>query len=115
MTSERRYEQALAGRLADLAGSSCPDYVDEILEITAHSIRRPAWMFPGRWSPVRLPSLAPAIRAIPVGSLLIVALLILAIIAAIIYVGSSHRTPPPFGPRLEWTDRLRPERGHLRR
>ena len=87
----------LAGRLADLAATSYPEYVDDVLALTATRRRRPIWMFPGRWLPFRPPSVAPAIRAIPVGSLLIVTLLILAIIAAIIYVGSSHRTPSPFG------------------
>src|SRR4051794_29516219 len=97
MTSERRYEQALSARLEDLAAAPPPDYIDAVLEVTANTARRPRWAFPGRWSPVRLPPVAPVLRTIPIRSLVLLALLIVAMAAALITVGSSRRLPSPFG------------------
>ena len=97
MTNDHRYEQALAGRLADLASAPYPEYVEDVLRTTAVTRRRPAWMFPERWSPVRVPSPWVAVRAVPLRPLAIVILLVMAIAAAVLLAGSRRSLPEPFG------------------
>ena len=45
-----RLERALSEAIADLAGTSAPDYLDDILERTARTRQRPWWTFPGRYT-----------------------------------------------------------------
>jgi Tol biopolymer transport system component len=97
MTSQQRFERDLPDLLADLYVGGIPDYRDDLLRATAGTRQRPAWTFPTRWIPMDLtmrqvPALRLAWRA------LAVALLVLALVAAAVYVGSQRRVPPPFGP-----------------
>jgi Tol biopolymer transport system component len=96
MTSPQRFERDLSGLLTDLYVGALPDYRDDLLRSTAATRQRPAWSFPTRWLPMdltmrRVPAVPVAWRA------LAVALLILALLAAAIYVGSQRKVPPPFG------------------
>jgi Tol biopolymer transport system component len=77
-----------------------PDYVDDLLARTARSRQRPAWRSPERWLPMDLTARAPAMagRRVPFRMLAVVALIVLAIAAATLYVGSQRRLPAPFGP-----------------
>ena len=77
-----------------------PEYVDSLLARTARSRQRSAWRFPERWLPVDITARAPAFsgRRVPVRMLAVVALVVLAIAAATLYVGSQRRLPAPFGP-----------------
>jgi Tol biopolymer transport system component len=77
-----------------------PEYVDSLLARTARSRQRPAWRFLERWLSVDITARAPAFsgRRVPVRMLAVVALVVLAIAAATLYVGSQRRLPPPFGP-----------------
>ena len=98
MIGDRRFEQELPEALVDLATTSYPAYIDDVLAITARTARRPAWRFPSRWLPVRLElhrasRWAPQLS--PVAVLAMVLLLVVALIA--LYVGSVPRLPPPFG------------------
>jgi WD40 repeat protein len=100
MTAGRRFEQELPEALADLAMAPYPDYIEQVLVITARTPRRPAWRFPARWLPVE-PSLPTGLlrfgpRLRPVLVLVAIALVLLAL--AIAYVGSQRRLPDPFGP-----------------
>jgi Tol biopolymer transport system component len=98
MTTAQRFEHQLPGLLADLYVGGMPDYRDDLLRRTAATRQRPAWSFPLRWLPMdltlrRLPVVPVPWRAIAV------ALLIAALIATALFVGSQqHRVPPPFGP-----------------
>lgn len=97
MTTSQRFEHELPELLSDLYVGGMPDYRDDLLRATAATRQRPAWSFPTRWLPMdltmrRVPAVSVAWRA------LLVALLVLALIAAAIYVGSQRRVPPPFGP-----------------
>ena len=97
MTSPQRFEHELPGLLSDLYVGGMPDYRDDLLRSTAATRQRPAWSFPTRWFPMDL-----TMRRVPVVPVawraLAVALLILALLAAAVYVGSQRRVPPPFGP-----------------
>ena len=77
-----------------------PEYVETLLARTARSRQRPAWRFPERWLPVDITARAPAFsgRRVPVRMLAVVALIVLAVAAATLYVGSQRRLPAPFGP-----------------
>jgi Tol biopolymer transport system component len=100
MTSQPRLERSLPALLEDLYLGPSPDYRDEVMAAVGHTRQRPAWTFPERWLPMadittRL-SFAPRLPLRALG----LALLVLALIAAglLIYVGSQHRHPAPFGP-----------------
>lgn len=97
MTADRRFEQQLPGALADLATTAYPEYIEDVLAITARTPRRPAWQFPSRWLPIE-PAFGAAgarVRQLrPAAVFALVVLLIAALIA--IYVGSG-RKPEPFG------------------
>jgi len=72
------------------------DLVDRVLAGTRRSRQMPAWLVFDRWIQMQLtmrraatPRLAPL--------LLLVGLLIAALLAALVYVGSRPKVPPPFG------------------
>ncbi len=101
MTAADRFERDLPMDLENLAGPHTPDYLTDILGVTAATSQRPAWTFPERWFPMAdiasRPAFAPRmpLRAIGV-ALIIIALLAVAVAA---FVGSRQtKLPPPFGP-----------------
>jgi len=47
--TDDRLERALSEAIADLAGSSKPTYLNDILERTSKTRQRPWWTFPGRY------------------------------------------------------------------
>jgi hypothetical protein len=101
MTSLERLERQLPAILGDIATGSTPDYLDDVFAQTARIRQRPAWTFPERWLPVstitsRLVA-GPPIRWRTIG---VIALLIVALAAAAIFVAGSRnqRLPAPFGP-----------------
>jgi Tol biopolymer transport system component len=99
MTTEARFERELPAILEDLYVGSSPDYRDEALAVAGRRRQRPSWSFAGRWFPM----FDVAVRPVPAPRLplrgLVTALLILALVAAALaYVGSRPRVPPPFGP-----------------
>jgi Tol biopolymer transport system component len=72
------------------------DLLAGVLARTSRTRPLPAWRIPERWIPMQLAlRLQPRIRFSPV--LVVIALTIVAVVAAIIYAGSLHRLPPPFG------------------
>ena len=100
MTTEGRLTRDLPEILGDLAIGPYPHYIDDVLETSAATRQRPAWAFPERWLPrvdlVRQPALVPGLpwRSIALAIVILLALLA----AAIVYSGSQHRLPAPFGP-----------------
>jgi Tol biopolymer transport system component len=82
--------------LDETAGAGVPDYLDETLEGLARIRQQPAWMRPWRWLTMQLTM--PRVylpRSTPI--LLFIALLIAALIAVAVFVGSRPRLPAPFG------------------
>ena len=94
------FERRVANAVDEIAAARLPDYLDDILTISARSPQRPRWTFPERWIPVDLslprPPLARRLPIRPLVALLLVAALVAATIA--LYAGAQRRLPPPFGP-----------------
>jgi hypothetical protein len=87
--------------LTDIAAPRVPDYVDDVLAITAGARQRPRWTFPERWIPMGvIATERVSVRTpIPWRTLAVVALAILTLVAAgVFYVGSRPHRPAPFGP-----------------
>jgi Tol biopolymer transport system component len=71
--------------------------LERTLAATHRIGQRPGWTFPERWLPMQLTmARTPALR--PQLLLVTLALLIVALVAAALLVGSGSRVPPPFGP-----------------
>ncbi|TAL07514.1 MAG: hypothetical protein EPO00_09200 [Chloroflexota bacterium] len=92
------FERRISEAFEEITDARRPDYLDDILQLTARTSQRPRWTFPERWLPVdlatRRPTALMGVRLRPM--LLFIALaLVLAALAAS-YVGS-QRTPLPFG------------------
>jgi Tol biopolymer transport system component len=100
MTSLQRFERDLPAILEATYLGPLPPYRDDILGRTAATSQRPGWTFPERWFPMSAISerIATAPRA-PWRTVGILALLVLALAAAVLYAGSQQRRlPAPFGP-----------------
>jgi hypothetical protein len=98
MTTDR-IERRLPGILTDLAEPQAPDYIDDILSLTARTRQRPGWTFLERWLPMDI-----AVRRVGAGrpglaAIILLALLLAVGVAIVAIVGSQQRRPvPPFGP-----------------
>jgi dipeptidyl aminopeptidase/acylaminoacyl peptidase len=99
MTTAQRLERDLPQILDELAISPYPDYIDDVLAITARRRQRPAWTLPER-----LPFMttftprAVAVPRAPLRLLAVAAILLIALaVGAALLVGSRPRTAPPFG------------------
>jgi WD40-like Beta Propeller Repeat len=98
MTSQR-FERDLPVLLEELYVAGTPDYRDDLLRQTARTRQRPAWSLPTRWIPMDVATRRLPFAPLPVRALGVVALiLILAVAAVIVGVGSRQRVPDPFGP-----------------
>jgi len=101
MTSGRTREPDVASLLADLAMESTPSYRDDIVQRTARTRQRPAWMFPERWLPVDTTTQRVSIMPVrwrAIGVLLVLAALLIATLVAV-SVATERRLPaPPYGP-----------------
>jgi Tol biopolymer transport system component len=89
-------DQALAAWLHEGPESGPRESLERALAATRRTSQRPGWTFPERWLPMqltmaRMPSLRPLI------SIIVLALLLVAIAATALLVGST-RVPQPFGP-----------------
>ena len=100
MSNSTRVERDLPRILEELGSGSSPDYSDSVLARTAATRQRPGWAFPERWLPMStITERTAAAPRLPWRTIGAVALLILALVAAAVYVaGRAHRAPAPFGP-----------------
>jgi Tol biopolymer transport system component len=99
MTAFDRFEPQLPELMEELASARVPDYFDDLLRRTAGTRQRPAWSSLERWLPMDVIVRPAFVPRLPWRSLAILALLIVAIIAALLFAaGSVRRLPPPFGP-----------------
>jgi Tol biopolymer transport system component len=100
MITFERFEGDLPMLLEELAPPRTPDYLDTVFGRTAGARQRPAWTFPERWLPMS--ALTERMATVPRVRLrlVVLALLLLALTAAALYVGSqqSRQLPAPFGP-----------------
>jgi Tol biopolymer transport system component len=95
-----RIERRLPQLLTELAEPRTPDYFERIVHRTAVSTQRPAWTFLERWIPMSVATFRGSFASnAPWRNLALLALLILAIVAGIVAMGSRPRPlPAPFGP-----------------
>ena len=99
MTRFDRVEPRLAELITELAAPSLPDYTDDVLARTAGLRQRPRWTLLERWLPMGVLAQRSAyIPRVPWRAIIVAALLIVAIAATLVWVGSQRRAAPPFGP-----------------
>jgi WD40-like Beta Propeller Repeat len=100
MTIEQRLERDLPAYLGDIAMGPYPEYIDDVLTVTAHRRQRPSWTFPERWLPMDIASSRVPTTRLPwrqLGILALIAILVAMLFAA--YVGTrTPKVPAPFGP-----------------
>jgi Tol biopolymer transport system component len=103
MTAFDRFDRLpaeLPDLLTDLAAPRIPDYVDDVLAVTAATRQRPRWTFSERWLPMGV--IATERVSVPPFSwrtLALVVLLIAALVGgALLIVGSRRHVLAPFGP-----------------
>ena len=100
MTRDRFSERDMARLLSDLAMPSQPWYRDELVQLTAETRQRPAWMFPERWIPVDTTLRRTPVAALNPRRLVLLGLLVLAAVVAVVVATGAVRKPPlpPYGP-----------------
>jgi WD40-like Beta Propeller Repeat len=90
-------DQALAAWLSEGPEVGPRDSLERALAATRRTSQRPGWTFPERWLPMQLTmQRMPAMR--PAFYIALVALLAIALLAALAFVGSQRRLPAPYGP-----------------
>lgn len=100
MTARDDLDRTLSAWLMAHAPTSEPEHLlENVLERTARTRRRPAWRIPERWIPMSVLTTTVAPRStIPWRTVGLIALLVLALLAgALVAIGRAHRLPPPFG------------------
>ena len=98
MTRFARVEPRLGELLTDLAAPSVPDYTDDVLARTAGLRQRPRWTLPERWLPMGvLAQRSVYMPRIPWRTVIVAALLLVALAATLAWFGSQRRAAPPFG------------------
>jgi Tol biopolymer transport system component len=101
MTASDRFDfidSRIAGAIEELAAASRPDYINDVLKVTAAHRQRPRWTFLERLLPMDTAIRRPmGLRRVPLRPLVVLLLVILAAAAAAVYVGSRPRVPAPFG------------------
>src|SRR5262245_26322267 len=98
MTTNESFERRVAAWLREDSENRLPDHLDEVLVQTISRRQRAWWSSRERWLPVDTtftPRLTPLLR--PAWLLIIAALLLVALVATILLVGSRPRLPPPYG------------------
>ena len=97
MTPIDGLERQLTTGLTDLAGTSTPDYRDNILRQVARTRQRPLWTFPERWLPMAVISQPRA--GVPPSRSLALVLLIAALMVATLAAGAAILSSRLIAPR----------------
>ncbi len=102
MSANDRLERDLIAWFAETAAPRTPEYTPEISLRAARVRQRPRWTFLERWLPMSATTLGrQGIRLVPWRTVgLLVAVLLLLLLAAVVYVGSQRHVPAPFGPAV---------------
>ena len=92
-------ERDLTSWFAESTSPRDPDLTDDVLWVTSRTRQRPRWSFAERWLPTGVLSLGRrTVRPVPWRTVALVALLVvLAVAAAAVYVGTRSRLPAPYG------------------
>lgn len=92
-------ERDLTAWFAESTSPRDPDLTEDVLWVTGRTRQRPRWSFADRWLPAGVLSLGRrTVRPVPWRAAALLALLVvLAVAAAALYVGSRTRLPAPFG------------------
>ena len=92
------HDSQIAAWLADGPDQGPSESLTRALAATRRTRKRPRWTFPERWLPMQLTmARTPSLR--PILAIVMVALLIVALAATALFIGSQRRPlPPPFGP-----------------
>jgi Tol biopolymer transport system component len=102
MTSDDRFGGSVSVWLQQRAGTSAPDYLDDILGRTARTRQRPGWTSIERWPPMEIGATRMALpsrfQLRSIAMLAIIGLLLGVVVATIAFLGSRQRVPLPFGP-----------------
>lgn len=99
MTLDDRLRRRVETRLDELADAHFPDYVHDVLALTARMRQRPAWSFPATWLAIEPGSTRLAMASFPWRSIALLALAALAGVALAVALASTRpRLPEPFGP-----------------
>jgi hypothetical protein len=95
-----RLERQLPEILLELSLPRVPDYFDDALREVARTPQRPRWTFPERWISMDITAQVPiGSRLVPIRMIGLIAVLLLALLAAALLVGSQQVRPAPlFGP-----------------
>lgn len=97
MSANRDLGRAMPGILAELGAGAPVDYADLVLQRTAGVRQRPAWVYPARWLAV-VGIDGPMAPSLPLRQVaLLLLLLTLGVAGLLVYAGSQHRLPAPFG------------------
>jgi Tol biopolymer transport system component len=99
MTLDDRLTRRVESRLDELADVHFPEYVHDVLDLTARMRQRPAWSFPATWLSVEPRPARLTVASFPWRSLALLALIALAGVAlAVALANTRPRLPEPFGP-----------------
>ena len=101
MITNDAFERTVSDWLHADAEHRIPNHLDAVLRLTSAERQRPAWSSLERWLPMDTTftgRLAPAMR--PAWPILIAIMILIALAAAILVVGSRRPLPAPFGPAL---------------
>ncbi|MFL5724516.1 MAG: TolB family protein, partial [Chloroflexota bacterium] len=91
------HDPDIAAWLTDSADEGPPESLARALSATHQTRKRPRWAFPERWIPVQF-TMAQTRGVRSMLATATVALLIVALVAAALVIGSHRRERPPFGP-----------------
>ncbi len=90
------HDSQIAAWLAAGPDEAPPEPLARALATTRRSRKRPRWTFPERWLPVQL-TMTRTRSQRPIFAVVMLALLIVALVATALYIGSQRRLPPsPF-------------------
>jgi len=90
------FERDVTAWLDDAASPRMPDFRDDLLQRTAATRQRPAWSFPERWLPMTAVTAGRrTIRTVPWKTVALLALLVLVLTAAAVFLAGSHPRPAP--------------------
>ena len=97
MTARDDFDRVLTAWFDDDAPGREPEpLLGQVLARTARTRRRSAWLVPERWLPVQL---VMARQSVPrLAPLIVVAALLIALLAATLFIAGRPRLPAPFGP-----------------
>jgi Tol biopolymer transport system component len=99
MTTHDPFDRAIVAWLEADADQPVPDRFDAVMAQTRGRRQRPWWSSPERWLPVDLTSRAGVLAPPRLGRALLIVLLVLALVGAVVVVGTRQQTlPAPFGP-----------------